>query len=170
MKLSRYERLVLSNQYRLLEALYPGEADYYSRHRKAVEEGYALNYRWLTEHLYEELSEEACREVLDVLDMYRAITFSIRDSEGTGIDSKTFFPFPGFDGNNEAQELSYVHYFLTDLGRFEELRPPSPGSNLNSHCPMLPKYRGMLRVWKSLGDPHHLSQDEIAKILEAPPA
>ena len=42
--LSRHERLFLYNQYKILEALYPGEAEYYSVKREALEYGYEIEY------------------------------------------------------------------------------------------------------------------------------
>src|SRR3546814_8285721 len=53
-KLSRKERLFLSNQMRILEALYPEEAQYISTQRVAVERGYEFLYDFeLMSHIYE---------------------------------------------------------------------------------------------------------------------
>lgn len=41
--LSLKERLFLVNQFRILEALYPDEAEYYAIQREAVSAGYTLN-------------------------------------------------------------------------------------------------------------------------------
>lgn len=53
------------------------ETDYYVINREALEEGYTLHYEWMFEGLFEEMSEDECREVIDILDMYRALHFSI---------------------------------------------------------------------------------------------
>lgn len=166
MELSRKERLFLSNQLKILEKLYPKEADYYEKHRKAVEQGYSLHYDWITENLREEMSEEECREVLDILDMYRALTFSYRD-----LDDKSNLPewkieFPGFDGNNEPKQMKYTEYFINDLNRFSELRDDSDFPDYNSHSPMLEKYRRMLSKWNEFDQKQNLSKDEIIEILE----
>ena len=54
-KLKRYE---LINQLLILEKLYPEDADYYSKNRKALENGYELHYSWLTENISDGLSEK----------------------------------------------------------------------------------------------------------------
>jgi uncharacterized protein len=79
MKLTKIERLLLVNQLLILEKLYPESAKAYKQERTALREGYELHYKDLF-HLIEDetLSEDQCREVLDVLEMYRAITFSAR--------------------------------------------------------------------------------------------
>lgn len=67
MKLSRTERWMLSNQYRILEALYPADAGSYARHREALESGYELHYDWMIGSIYDDkdtLSSEDCREVM----------------------------------------------------------------------------------------------------------
>jgi uncharacterized protein YfbU (UPF0304 family) len=48
MELTLKDRLVLANQYRILAALYPGEAAHFEKCREAVENGYALDYGELT--------------------------------------------------------------------------------------------------------------------------
>lgn len=169
MKLSKLDRLIMSNQYRILEKLIPEEAEYYERNRKAIEEGYTLHYEQLTEFLYDELAEEQCKEVLDILDMYRALTFSFQRLEDkTGI-KEYYIKFPGFDGNDELESkmMGYTRYFINDLNRFDELRDDSRFPDYNSHCKMLGIYRRMLEEWKRSGNKHDLSKEEIIKIINA---
>ena len=52
------ERLLLANQYLILEKLYPDEAEHYAELRKVVERGYALEYIDLVEQFSEELSKQ----------------------------------------------------------------------------------------------------------------
>ena len=168
MELDKKERLILSNQLKILEKLYPDEADYYAQHRKALEEGYALHYSWLFENIYDEMSVEECKEVLDFLDMYRAITFSYQKLEDKGeLESHSYLKFSGFDGNNETKQMAYAQYFMIDLDRYQELRYDQPSPDLNSHMQMLPKYRNMLKKWKNCKDKNYLSKDDIELILSA---
>lgn len=162
MELSIKERLMLSNQFRILEALYPDEADVYSERRIAIEEGYELHYA--PDHIYAEtLTPEECREVLDILNMYRALHFStLRDEDPVNL-SVDDVQFPGFDGNNEGTLMGYVEYFVVKLGRFEELNTGS----FNSHAQMLGRYRRMLNVWKEAANKHELTQQEAEQILNA---
>lgn len=160
-KLKRYE---LINQLLILEKLYPEEADYYAKNRKALENGYKLHYSWLTENISDGLSEEECKEVLDILDMYRSITFSWQRLHGSE-ELPEKMKFRGFDGNNETALMGYVQYFVIDLERFDELKYGNERPYFNSHCPMLNKYRRMLSVWKQYD--FDLTEDQIASVLEA---
>lgn len=160
-KLKRYE---LINQLLILEKLYPEEANYYSRNRKALENGYELHYSWLTENISDGLSEEQCKEVLDILDMYRSITFSwqrIHDNEEIPDELK----FQGFDGNNEGELMRYVQYFIIELGRYDELAYGKEHPYFNSHSRMLQNYREKLEVWDKYD--FDLTEDQIASIMEA---
>lgn len=160
-KLKRYE---LINQLLILEKLYPDEADYYAKNRKALEYGFELQYSWLTENLSEGLTVEECREVLDILDMYRSITFS-----WNRLNPKERIPdnikFKGFDGNNESALRSYVQYFVMDLERFEELKYGQSFPSFNSHTRMLERYKNQLRIWRNFD--YELTEEQIALILEA---
>lgn len=163
--MDKLERLNFINQYLILERLYPEDADYYARNRKALEQGYELHYSWLTEHIYDDLPEQTCKEILDILDMYRSITFSLLSlSPNADIDDK--YKFLGFDGNNETEYMGYVQYFINDLDRFRELTYGEKYCDFNSHCPMMPKYKKMLAIWRS-GKKHNLSMSEINQITEA---
>lgn len=166
MHLDIKDRLIIANQLKILEKLFPDEASYYAQQRKAVENGYSLNYSWLVEYFYDEMTEDECREVLDILDMYRAITFSYRKlNDASGIDS-LWLKFPGFDGNDESKQFSYVQYFILDLGRFEELKYGSEYPDFNSHMPTLDKYRRMLAHWRALGKSFDLNKAQLSELLE----
>jgi len=127
--------------------LYPEEADYYEKNRIALEQGYKAHYKTIFEHLWNEMPEESTKEVLDILEMHRAITWSYADlNKNSEADSK--YSFRGFDGNEESEQLSYCHYFIVNLERYQELVQNPEYPDFNSHCNMLPKYRRMLVVWK----------------------
>ena len=166
---SELERQQLINQFLILEKLYPEDADYYAKHRKALQEGYKLHYKWIFEHLYEEMSEEECEEVLDILEMYQAFAWSYMNITGKKEVDDERVKFRGFDGNNESSQLSYTSYFVVELDRFQELLYGKKYSYFNSHMPTLDKYRRMLNVWKDFGTPNkmRLSMEQIEQILEA---
>lgn len=168
MELSRTERWMLANQYRILEALYPDEADAFAEAREALESGYELHYRWLAERIYDApdtMTAEECTEVVDILDMHRALKRSYEAlSDKSGIEEYAI-QFHGFDGNNETKQLAYARFFCNlDGGRFTEL---DRGDDFNSHMPSLDTYRRMLAEWKRLDKSHELSRDQIVKITEA---
>ena len=162
------ERLSLINQFLILEKLYPEEADYYEKNRIALKQGYKAHYKTIFEHLWDEMSEESTKEVLDILEMHRAITWSVADlAKNNEIKSK--YVFRGFDGNEESEQLSYCHYFIVNLERYQELVQNQEYPDFNSHCNMLPKYRRMLAVWKEEKEQYELelTLEQIEKIWSA---
>ncbi len=171
MNLSKKDRYIIANQLKILEKLDPEEADFYSKSRKAIEYGFKLHYSWIAEFIDDdEMNEEDSREVLDVLDMYRAMTFSLQrlKKENTNLSIKEEdVRFRGYDGNNETQQFSYVVYFISDLGRFEELKYESEYPDFNSHCPMIQTYKRMLAIWREYPNRYELDEDQIRKLLEA---
>jgi uncharacterized protein len=162
MGLKPAERQMMINQCRILEKLYPDEASDYATFRKALESGFALEYESRMTSLEDELPYASCREVLDIMNMYRHLAASyekLPDRSGIDVSAVTF---PGFDGNAETAQLLYAQYYVTDLGRFKELAH----LELNSHTTMLPKYRTMLNVWREFPGRRLLEKAEIKRILE----
>ncbi|RZL61376.1 MAG: YfbU family protein [Variovorax sp.] len=167
MELSKKERLSLINQFLILEKLYPDEAIYYEQHRIALQQGFQLHYKWILEHVWDDLPEEECRKVLDALDLYRGILSSfdaLKEKDGI---SESKVRFPGFDGNNESHYLAYARYFIVDLERYEELIRDQEYPDFNSHCPMLETYGRMTSMWQSWQSPHNMSAAQIRTLLEA---
>lgn len=168
-KLSWKERLMLSNQLRILEGLYPEEAGDLANYREAIEKGYELHYGDAS-HIYPDdecFPAGQCQEVIDILDMHRALSTSYQDLKKPLIEESDI-KFCGFDGNNESSQMAYAGYFMNTLNRFKELRDYSDYSDYNSHSPTLDFYRRMLEVWRSYGDKRfNLSDEQIKKILEA---
>lgn len=168
MKLTRVERWILVNQFRVLEALYPDEAKSLAEDREALQSGYELHYSGMAEFVYDDkdtLSADRCREVLDILSMHRALKYSYRDlTDKSGIE-EWCVKFAGFDGNNEATLLGYTRWFCdSNGGRFKEL---DRGDDFNSHAPMLGRlgrYRAMLKEWEKSKDKNHLTKDDILRI------
>ncbi len=167
--LSWKERLMLSNQLKILEKLYPEETEDLAKYRQAIEKGYELHYDDAP-NIYPDgecLPPEQCQEVLDILDMYRALTHSYQKLEKPVIEESNI-EFPGFDGNNETEQMAYAGYFMNTLGRFEELRDDSEYGDYNSHMQMLPVYGRMLEIWRGYGDERfNLSEEQIKRILDA---
>jgi uncharacterized protein YfbU (UPF0304 family) len=171
MKLSRIERLMLSNQFLILESLYPNEAQGYAEQRQAIEKGYELHYENSIQHIYNStdiMSESECKEVIDILSIFDEIKLSYeRLSEKSGIDELKI-NFPGFDGNNESKQLSYAKYYCKhDGGRFSSLKI------INSHFPVLERYLRMIIIWKKIKQQKKIEQDglltkhQIIEILDA---
>lgn len=166
MDLSEIERLIIANQLKILEKLYPEDAKEYSNHRKAIEQGYKLHYSWLTEWFYDEMAEDECREVLDILSMYSAISISYKKAEDKEGLEESKIKFPGFDGNNEGKQFGYAMYFIIDLERYDELRGESQYPDFNSHgFVTLNDYRSRLTIWNQYEDKHSLTIAQIKELL-----
>ena len=164
-KLSAGERIMLANQYRILEALYPREAESYRQYREIVETGYELHYSELNMGVAEgSVSRDISTEVMDVLDMFSALKYSFEGlNDKTGVDSDSL-QFPGFDGNNAPNHLSYARFLILELGRWPEIIEDRPGFDLNSHAGLEESYRRMLVAWESLGKKNRLTLEEIEQI------
>lgn len=165
-KLSQKDRLILVNQFKILEKLYPEEAEYYLEKREILEQGYELLYTDVFGELYERFSEEECREVLDILDLYRVITFSYRDLEDKSEIEEYKVRFAGFDGNNECKQLAFAEFFIKKLNRFQELFYGEPNRSFNSHCPTMYKYKPMLEKWYKMERAFELSKKQLIEILD----
>jgi uncharacterized protein YfbU (UPF0304 family) len=166
-KLTKKERLAYIYQLRILEALHPNEANSFAQNRTALEEGFALSYEWLFESLGDELSEEKCREVLDILNMYRAITCGLlKLDESDALRKHGLAKFRGFDGTKESQLMAYVRYYIVDLDRYDELKEGKLPS-FNSHMEMLPTYQKMIQRWNLIERKFELSREQIVTVLGA---
>lgn len=185
--LNKKERLFLSNQLEILKnqqiimnSLTGGkeskvDTSYYDKKIKALREGFELHYEDVFEDIYDGLSMEDCRFVLDVLEMYRGITYSYIALESNAIlenvcDSD--IAFPGFDLNTETKCYSYCKYFVLDLNRYSEIRQyAGKDFDYNSHTSTtIPKYRRQLKIWQeyeSLDNRYMMTEDQLIKLLEA---
>jgi uncharacterized protein YfbU (UPF0304 family) len=152
-----------------MEALYPEEEDDFKLKREILENGYRIHYSELEEGFDDEMTEESSREVLDILDMYRALSISVESMKENGnkeYENKKI-QFPGFDGNYESNQLVYAKFFMHKMGRFEELQHPGEYPDYNTHSSTLHSYRKMLAYWLPLDDrKYRLSQDETKRLLE----
>ena len=163
MQLTKTERWILSNQYRILEALYPDEADSLMKARMALDSGYELEYEHISQHIDKDtLNKHDCVEVHDILQMFSNLKHAYEKlSEKPEIDMWQI-EFIGFDGNNEPEQLAYARYLCEDGEHYEDLHVR------NSHSHTLDRYRRQLRVWRSMDHPFMLTKDEIEQIaLEA---
>ena len=164
-KMTELERLSLINQFLILEKLYPEEGDHYESKRLAIERGYQSHYNDIFVHLWDEMPADKTRKVLDILEMYRAITWGLSEYfPNDKIEEK--YKFHGFDGNNESEELSYCHYFIVNLKRYQELVYNPEYPSFNSHREMLPTYERRLDVYNKVKNKNAFTQLSLEKIDE----
>ena len=160
------QRLILINQYKILEKLYPEEAETYSQHREILEEGYTLHYNDLIQVISEDIPENLLREVLDILDMYRGLYFAVASREKSPEYKDKQIYFPGFDGNEEVKHLKYTLFFIFKLDRYDELKKINSYGSYNTHSNTLGQYRKMLSKWKSISNKMEISDDDLKWLIE----
>lgn len=162
MELTKVERLILANQFRILEKLDSVEASDSSEAQEILRHGFTLDYESLVSHFSSEVPETTCREVRDILDLYRALKKALRD-----LPAGTLKPedadFKGFDGNEEGDHYGYVLFLIETQGKWTE----SKSSDLNSHWPMLERYRAMLDSWHQCSSKWELTAGDVSRILAA---
>ena len=114
--------------------------------------GYTRLYEGeLAKFIDSEVSEEICKEVIDILDMYRLL------HAAAGLKSA------GFDGNEETDHYAYAGFTIEDMGRWSEFAK----CDLNSHTEMLPRYRKMLEPWEHSPNRYNLTKADAESIIRA---
>lgn len=167
MKLDKKDRLILINQYKILEKLYPDDMNMYKNHRIALEDGFELNYNWLFEELDEELSEEKCKEIFAILSMFRAIYNSSKNIPKEELNNLKALKFQGVNVEYEYKEFAYINYIINELDRFEELKYGNKLTDFNSRVPMLEKYKHMLDFWKKNSSPQEMDLPFLIKLAHS---
>ena len=169
-ELTRVERLILWNQYCILEALNPGEPEQYSTEKQILERGYEPFFDRLVEHIYageDKLTHDEKSEVWDTLDMFDSLKTSA-DQLGKPelLSDAPVSSFRGYDGNNEGKFLAFTAFTIERMERFQYVDLP-PGDPYNSHCPMRSTYARMLAKWRPvpLSNRSQLSETQIKDIL-----
>ncbi|MGB8926968.1 MAG: YfbU family protein, partial [Pantoea agglomerans] len=75
MEMTHAQRLILTNQYKMMAMLEPENAERFRRYQTIIERGYALQMRELDKE-FGELSEAICRTVIDIMEMHHALHVS----------------------------------------------------------------------------------------------
>jgi uncharacterized protein YfbU (UPF0304 family) len=153
------DRMILHNQFIILEKLNPREADFYKKAQEILELGLVAEYRDIEMLFAPEMTKEQCVEVGDILQMFDLLKLAYEGlQENTGIDQH-HLTFLGFDGNNEGVQMRYAE-FLRRNGSFTTILTGS----LNSHHPVLDRYRNMVGWWKASADRFTLTREDILRI------
>ncbi len=164
MEMTNAQRLILSNQYKMMTMLDPDNAERYRRKQTIIERGFGLQLRELDRD-FGELCEDTCRTIINVMEMYHALQVSHENlKESAGVDPRRM-QFLGFDAATEARYLSYVRFMVNTEGRYTHFDSGTHG--FNSQTPMWDKYVRMLSIWISCPRQYHLSTVEINQIINA---
>ncbi|MFZ6770866.1 YfbU family protein [Undibacterium sp. Di26W] len=167
-KLSKNERLILINQYKILASLNKDEEDHYLELIEVLERGYAIFYSLIDEWVSDDMPIEDCKFVLDILDLYRTIEDLKRSTKDEQLSQHTYSFFRGFDGNNETDHMSFCRFLIENQGKFQEQTPYLlKNDNLNSHVPMSDKYLRMLEAAKEIPNIWNMTTEQALRILNA---
>jgi uncharacterized protein len=168
--LTPFERLRLANQYAILEKVDTENNEHWRKCQKIVREGYTVFYHELFDPIYDEMSREDCRYVMDVIDMHYALKHSFDALDDKGDLKEADVVFPGFSGNDETAFMSFARYLQDEHRWGEFLR----GRDLNGHFPSTHRYKPMLENWEKIGKrdgierKHRLTRDDIRAIIDEP--
>jgi uncharacterized protein len=163
--LTRVERWILANQCRILAKLEPEDADRHDTVVEALERGYVREYDHLCQHVWaEEMTQEECQEVYDILMMFSEIAYAYDGLADKGVIDECLAYFPGFYGNTESTQLGYARYLCKDPAQFPRIDRNTMRGDLDSGIPLLPEYRAMLVEWRKSEKPHDLSGPDLARI------
>jgi uncharacterized protein YfbU (UPF0304 family) len=160
--MTRHERLILSNQFAILEKVDPNQAEFYHQAQEILQYGYEAEYSRLWDYISpDEFTRHQSEEVNNILEMFR----SLADAYGTLEDKAGIEPhnisFLGFDGNNESDQMAYARFLRDELHAWESVLT----RDLNSHHPTLDRYRQMLTRYTQSADRFHLTRGDIIRII-----
>ena len=161
--LSPVERLMLANQFRILNAVDPDYASFMDLEKKieALESGFEVEYASVLGRFGEDtLASEEC---LLVNDMMLLATWLLEYKGKTSLKVEEFAHL-GFDGNNEAEHLAYARFLYKHHG--EDKGFPGVKAIFNSHHQTLPRYRRMVAEWIARGR-DTATEADVAAILAA---
>ena len=156
------ERLILLNQYRILELIDVENADQYKKLQIILADAYELEYSELHQFVARTpFTAAQCRNVLDVLTMFEVLGDSYDALDDKSGIEEWRVRFQGYDGNNEAEYVGYVRYLVDHGDRFTHV----VNGTFNSHRPVVRQYAEMLaRFGKHMGSTR-LPKQRILEIV-----
>lgn len=164
MEMTHAQRLILSNQYKMMSMLDPDNAERYRRQQTIIERGYGLQMRELDRE-FGQLTEEVCRTIIDIMEMHHALQVSWSNLKDPCAIEERRLTFLGFDAATEARYLGYVRFMVNVEGRYTHFDSGTHG--FNAQTPMWQKYQRMLTSWHTSPRQYHLCANEIAQIINA---
>lgn len=181
--LSIKDRLILANQFDILAKLSKEEheKEEYENLKEIFVSGYTRYYSLATEWFTDEVTNEECKFVVDVLDLYRDLYFSwLRNDEAQLNIDESKVLFKGFDLNDslEVKYLSFYEFLVEKLNRYQEIKELMEQGKIesfNSHGfgPSMDELRKMVCVYRSIqAVPEYrygndLTFEQLKEILEA---
>lgn len=128
MEMTNAQRLILSNQYKMMTLLDPDNSECYRRLQTIVERGYGLQMREL-DHDFGALSEDVCRTIIDIMEMHHAMQVSWSNLKERQDIEERRLAFLGFDAATEARYLGYVRFMVFTEGLYTHFDSGTHGFN-----------------------------------------
>ncbi|MFP1591718.1 YfbU family protein [Escherichia coli] len=164
MEMTNAQRLILSNQYKMMTMLDPANAERYRRLQTIIERGYGLQMRELDQRVWR-AERRNLRTIIDIMEMYHALHVSWSNLQDQQSIDERRVTFLGFDAATEARSSVMSALWLMWKGAIPILTPGTHG--FNAQTPMWEKYQRMLNVWHACPRQYHLSANEINQIINA---
>lgn len=159
MQLNLVERLTLRNQFEILARLGDDRRPYLEW-IEILEQGHALLYGEIFSDLDAEGGDPAdAREVLDILDVFRALDEAKERGVTIPASASGRHQFAGFDANTEPSHYAFARFVIEVQGRYAE------SSHSNAHRPTLSSYRELVSRWAEMGKAFPLNSSEVSILL-----
>ena len=163
--MTREERQILVNQYRILSILDKDNAEGHELDMEILRDGHEGLYDTVFSSLSNFTTAEAAEETHQILNMYRGIDHSLGKLKGTAkqkLDSEAL-KFGGFDANDSGGHYTFARLLIERMRLYSE----HEALYLNSHSSAsLPKYRGMLVLYKSFPDKLHMTVEQLQQLID----
>lgn len=168
--LTRSERLILMNQFRILASM--GGSESYTEYEceniaLILENGYEYFY---DEFLPNDLTVFSVKEsnfVMAVLTIYREIDTLLKSDDCVNIKNRSDLIFPGFDANEESSYYHFCWFVVQKMNRFFEQKDRfNRGLELSTIEPMIPKYLRMIAARNKIKT-NKITEHDAAAILDA---
>lgn len=165
MEFTPQQRALLINQFEILKAIEPERAKDHDEKIEILANGYSIFYDdviWVSD----DMPEDDCRFVLDVLSMYRSLEAFFRDNPDSPALSEYYSRYRGFDGNDETNLYGFARFLIETQGKFQEQRD-NPEFEFNSHSHVAGQYQRMVAAWERADKKYQLTADEVDAIVGA---
>ena len=164
-ELTDKERLFLANQHEILGHLDTDNSDYHLKLAEQLRDGHKWLYSQSFDNFSENLPDDDAELVLNILQIYEIIQDAYDGLSDKSLISEHQIKFPGFDGNNESEYVSFARFYVTRINRF----PWFSEREFNSHIHSVDTYKRMLRIFNDVYDPvhgdDHLNAQQIISIM-----
>jgi uncharacterized protein YfbU (UPF0304 family) len=182
MKLTQYQRQVLSNQHQILSMLQTDEhmSDYHEQMQEIYNDGFEYMYFEHGAYNDNEVLEEAeCRDVFRIINMYDDLTYYWNNSDDLKENiSEYAVIFPGFDLNDsiESKYYSFAKFLILKQNRFHDtgkmiredinkLNSHGSGPGISGYLDILNRYEEVMANRSNTGVRNGMTLEEMKKIL-----